>query len=88
MSLPRQKKFYFSASLASERSIATTALLAWSFCLLKAMDNGQGVKAVFMDFMKTFDGVWLDGLMYNLTAFGVELLFLAWLKNYLSGRFI
>ena len=70
-----------------ERS-TTTQLVYLVDQWLKAMDNRQGVMAVFMDFMKAFDRVWHDGLIYKLAVLGVESQSLAWLKNYLSGRFI
>ena len=43
---------------------------------------------VFMDFMKAFDKVWHQGLIYKLPQMGVGRSALDWLRNYLSNRSI
>ena len=52
----------------------------------KALDDGKGVAAVFMDFQKAFDHVWHDGLLYKLGLLGITPKSLQWLQSYLSNR--
>ena len=83
MPLPLQKQFDFGASIwlsPLERS-KTTQLVYLVDQWLKAMDNRQGVMAVLMDFMKAFDRVRHNGLIYKPAALGVESQSLAWFKK-------
>ena len=41
-----------------------------------------------MDFMKAFDRVWHTGLMCKLAQCGISLSSLAWIRDYLSNRYI
>ena len=52
----------------------------------KALDDGKGVAAVFMEFQKAFDHVWHDGLLYKLGLLGITPKSLQWLQSYLSNR--
>ncbi len=53
---------------------------------LEALDEGQGVLAVFMDFMKAFDKVSHRGLLYKLALCGISNSSLAWIYSYLWQR--
>ena len=52
----------------------------------RAIDRGERVAAVFLDFYKAFDRVWHDGLLHKLGKCGLHPSALAWLQNYLSDR--
>ena len=52
----------------------------------RAIDRGEHVAAVFLDFYKAFDRVWHDGLLHKLGKCGLHPSALAWLQNYLSDR--
>ncbi len=52
----------------------------------KALDSGNNVASVFLDFQKAFDKVWHPGLLHKLAKAGVMPHSLAWLKDYLSQR--
>ena len=51
-----------------------------------AIDRGERVAAVFLDFYKAFGRVWHDGLLHKLGKCGFHPSALAWLQNYLSDR--
>ena len=51
-----------------------------------AIDNGQIVGAVFIDFQKAFDTVPHDILSYKLHAIGISGSLHEWLMSYLSNR--
>ena len=44
------------------------------------------VRGVFLDLSKKFDKVWHDGIIFKLTAYGVEGQLLSLLQNYLENR--
>ena len=52
----------------------------------KALDHGNGVAAVFMDFRKAFDRVWHIGLLYKLGLLGVLPSSLKWIQTDLTHR--
>ena len=52
----------------------------------RAIDRGERVAAVFLDFYKAFDRVWHDGLLHKLGKCGLHPSALAWLQNHLSDR--
>ena len=67
------------------RSIPTQ-LLSVTDEWARAIDRGESVAAVFLDFYKAFDRVWHDGLLPKLGKCGLHPSVLAWLQNYLSDR--
>ena len=44
------------------------------------------VRGVFFDISKTFDQVWHESLLFKLQSYGIEVILLRLLKNYLSAR--
>ena len=67
------------------RSCATQLLLThhnWA----KALDHGQQVNVVFMDFSKAFDRVFHHILLSKLCNFRISGSLLKWCSSYLSGR--
>ena len=63
-----------------------TTLLEVSDCILKNMDAGHFVGAVFLDLKKAFDTVCHPILINKLQSFGVGGLELDWFTSYLSNR--
>ena len=63
-----------------------TQLLSVTDEWARAIDRGERVAAVFLDFYKAFDRVWHDGLLHKLGKCGLHPSALAWLQNYLSDR--
>ena len=63
-----------------------TQLLSVTDEWARAIDRGESVAAVFLDFYKAFDRVWHDGLLHKLGKCGLHPSALAWLQNYLSDR--
>lgn len=68
------------------RRSTTTQLIYLCDRWLNALDKGDAITAVFLDFHKAFDRVWHKGLLYKLALFGVSSFSLAWLTSYLSDR--
>ena len=54
----------------------------------RTLEQQNSMAVVFMDFMKAFDKVWHQGLIYKLAQMGVGRSALDWLRNYLSNRSI
>ena len=54
----------------------------------RTLEQQNSTAVVFMDFMKAFDKVWHQGLVYKLAQMGVGRSALDWLGNYLSNRSI
>ena len=52
----------------------------------RTLEQQNSTAVVFMDFMKAFDKVWHQGLIYKLAQMGVGRSALDWLRNYLSNR--
>ena len=65
-----------------------TQLLSVTDEWARAIDRGERVAAVFLDFYKAFDRVWHDGLLHKLGKCGLHPSALAWLQNYLSDRYL
>ena len=63
-----------------------TQLLSVTDELVRAIDRGERVAAVFLDFYKAFNRVWHDGLLHKLGECGLHPSSLAWLINYLSDH--
>ena len=63
-----------------------TQLLSVTDEWVRAIDRGERVAAVFLDFYRAFDRVWHDGLLHKLGECGLHPSSLAWLINYLSDR--
>ena len=68
------------------RSTLTQLLSVTDEWARHAIDRGERVAAVFLDFYKAFDRVWHDGLLHKLGKCGLHPSALAWLQNYLSDR--
>ena len=64
----------------------TTQLVYVLHKWFQSLDDGHYVYAVFLDFMKAFDRVWHDGLIYKLLQLGLSLDAVAWFRSYLSNR--
>ena len=54
--------------------------------ILKAVDEGKEVRAVFCDISKAFDRVWHRGLLFKLRRIGVVGRLLNWFASYLDHR--
>jgi len=54
--------------------------------MIKAMDDGLEVRAIFCDISKAFDRVWHKGLAHKLESIGIRGSLLTWFSNYLSNR--
>ena len=54
--------------------------------ILKALENGQELRAVFLDISKAFDKYWHKGLLFQLKQIGIEGLLLNWFESCLSNR--
>ena len=52
----------------------------------EALDTGQCIIGVFLDFSKAFDTVDHDILLRKLTFYGIQDIMLKWFKDYLSNR--
>ena len=52
----------------------------------RALDNGDEIMSVFLDFKKAFDKVWHKGLIFKLNRIGISGSLLKWLENYLYCR--
>lgn len=52
----------------------------------QAFNKNMAVGALFFDFEKAFDRVWIKGLIYKLSMLGIPTYLGCWLKNYLSNR--
>ena len=66
----------------------TQQLVYIAYMWAKALDQGKGCAAVFLDFHKAFDKVWHKGLLFKLASIGVGPYALRWLHNYLYARSI
>ena len=51
-----------------------------------AFENGEEVRAIYLDISKAFDKIWHRGLLHKLRAFGFKNEMLAWFKSYLTDR--
>ena len=62
----------------------------WCTCSINGREhsNSKTAMSMFMDFMKAFDKVWHQGLIYKLAQMDVGRSALNWLRNYLSNRSI
>ena len=54
--------------------------------IYSALDSGDEVHGVFLDFSKAFDKVWHTGLLYKLKRYGVAGNILKLIKSYLKNR--
>ena len=66
---------------------ATFQLIDIYDTILKAIDEGKEVRAVFCDISKAFDRVWHRGLLFKLRRIGVIGPLLTWFESYLDQRF-
>ena len=56
--------------------------------LVRDLDNGNQMSAIFMDFQKAFDRVWHTGLVHKLRTLGVQPNSVSWLSSFLTDRTI
>ena len=63
-----------------------TNLTDYSNYLLKNIENGNQIDAVYTDFSKAFDKINQDLLAYKLDRLGIKGSLIAWIKSYLTGR--
>ena len=63
----------------------TNQLLKFFNELAQALNTGDKIRAVFLNFSKAFDKVWHSGLIYKLKAIGISGLHLTLIKCYLSN---
>ena len=69
-----------------KRRSCTTQLLSVLHNLGKALDSGQVVDIVYLDFSKAFDSVSHQNLLSKLRQYGIGGSLLNWLADYLKGR--
>ena len=48
--------------------------------------KGHPTTGIFLDVKKAFDQVWYDGLLFKLTAMGLNRKLIRWISNFLSQR--
>jgi hypothetical protein len=68
------------------RKSCTTNLLEFMETLTRAMDEGEAMDVIILDFAKAFDNVLHKRLLDQLRAHGVEGNVLAWVGSWLTGR--
>ncbi len=68
------------------RKTCTTNLLEFLEKVTSAVDSGESVDVIFLDFAKAFDKVPKKRLLAKLKAHGVEGKVLRWIRNWLTGR--
>ena len=61
-------------------------LLSITHEIYKAFDQGNEIRAVFLDISKAFDTVWHSGLLHKLQNIGVEGDMIKIIKSFLSDR--
>ena len=80
-------KILFSYQFGFRKSHSTyMALMVLMDKLNKALDDGNMVIGVFLDFSKAFDTVDHDILLFKLSHYGIRDNALLWFKSYLSNR--
>ena len=52
----------------------------------KAFNEGQELRAAFLDISKAFDSVWHEGLIYKLKKIGIEGDMIGIIQSFLSDR--
>jgi hypothetical protein len=62
------------------------ALIDVTHTWLKALDGGNSVRAVFIDYRKAFDHVQHSIVLRKMAAFGVEPVLINWLHSFLTDR--
>ncbi|KAK3101624.1 hypothetical protein FSP39_004973 [Pinctada imbricata] len=62
-------------------------LLYISNDIIRALDSGKEVRAVFCDISRAFDRVWHTGLLYKLSEIGISGNLLSWFHSYLHNRY-
>ena len=80
------KLFYKNQSAYRPNHSCETALLNISDKWLKAMDNSELVRTIFLDLSKAFDLVSHDILIAKLAKYHTSLTAMNWFRSYLSER--
>ncbi len=70
----------------SGRSCTTNLLMYLNDCTL-ALDDGQGVDTIYLDYKKAFDSVPHKRLLHKLRAYGISGKVLAWIDSFLHDRY-
>ena len=82
-----EHKILFSYQFGFRKSHSTyMALMVLMDIWNKALDDGNMVIGVFLDFSKAFDMVDHDILLFKLSHYGIRDNALLWFKSYLSNR--
>ena len=63
-----------------------TQLLEYIEDLTEAIDNGEGVDVIYLDFCKAFNKVPNRRLVYKLEQYGIKGPLILWIKNFLRDR--
>lgn len=77
--VPNQHGFYKGRSVESN-------LLTFASVILKALDEGFSVDAVYTDFAKAFDKICHYTLLYKLWQLGIHGDLFRWIKSYVENR--
>ncbi|KAF2358159.1 Reverse transcriptase domain [Trinorchestia longiramus] len=67
------------------KSTMDSLLIAEDF-IANTFSRKQICIAVYLDLDGAYDSVWHEGIIYKLIASGLEITYLKWLKNYLTGQ--
>ena len=76
-------EFQFGFQKGKSTSMALVTLID---NVTEALDKGECIIGVFLDFSKAFDTVDHDILLQKLTLYGIQDIMLKWFKDYLSNR--
>ena len=64
----------------------TTQLLEYMEDITQAIDNGEDIDVIYLDFRKAFDRVPHTRLLYKLHRYGVRGSLFDWIKEFLTNR--
>ena len=76
-------EYQFGFQKGKSTSMASVTLIDK---VTEALDKGECIIGVFLDFSKAFDTVDHDILLQKLTLYGIQDIMLKWFKDYLSNR--
>ena len=81
MNLFSKKQFGFITSRSTMLQLLEV-LDKWT----QAVDSGENVDCIYMDFQKAFDKVPHKRMISKLKSYGIEDPILSWIENYLADR--